>query len=472
MPNFESMARKYRFRVLGKACRDSDINSLLLAHHEDDQAETVLMRMINGHRTTGLLGIKAISEIPECYGMYGVHESGGLHQCAEDAQQCLPRDSTTTIATWENVSKHSPQLPAEAGGIRVYRPLLNFSKARLIATCQTEKTEWFEDATNKDPTLTMRNTIRHMYSSHSMPAALSKPALLALTAKLQENSNRQRDIIKSWLSKCSNCHLDTRTGTLQIRFPDLSKLQESVSTTLPKDSGLIAARLLRHVITLVTPKEHVELSSLHGAVERIFPEFLSHQELPVPPTAVTSCGVLFQPLTATSVEQDLSISAQKCTWLMSCQLYPSCSSMRPSIFFSPTGSTWSPWTLYDGRYWIRIQNLSTETIHVRPFHKDDMTAFRHDIHEKYEAEFRRVLKSAPGSVRWTLPAIALWTGDGNDMILALPSLGLALPKSEELAKWEIRYKKINTADMPVAEIPVIKQSQRKSLGVNGSSLKS
>jgi len=101
-----------------------------------------------------------------------------------------------------------------------------------------------------------------------------------------------------------------------------------------------------------------------------------------------------------------------------------------------------------------------------------MTAFRHDIHEKYGAEFRKVLKSAPGSVRWTLPAIALRTRDGNDIVLALPSLGLALPKSEELAKWEIRYKKINTADLPMAQIPVIKQSQRKSLGVNGSSLKS
>jgi tRNA(Ile)-lysidine synthase TilS/MesJ len=472
MPNFESMARKYRFRVLGKACRDSNINSLLLAHHEDDQAETVLMRMINGHRTTGLLGIKAVSEIPECYGMYGVHESGGLYQCAEEAQLCLPRDSTTTITTWENVAKNSPQLPAETGGIRVYRPLLNFSKARLIATCQAEKTEWFEDATNKDPTLTMRNTIRHMYSSHSMPAALTKPALLALTAKLQEKSNRQIDIIKSWLSKCSNCDLDTRTGTLQIQFPDLKKLQESLSRTLPKDSGLIAARLLRRVIRLVTYKEHIELSSLHGAVERIFPELLPQQESPEAPTAFTICGALFQPLTATSSEQDLSTSTQKRTWLISCQPYPSLSSMRPSAFFSPTGSTWSPWTLYDGRYWIRIQNHGTETIHVRPFHKDDMSDFRHDIDEKYEAKFRRVLKSAPGSVRWTLPAVALRTEDGNEKVLALPSLGLALPKSQELAKWEIRYKKINTAHLPMAEIPVIKHSEPKSLGFIGSSLKS
>jgi tRNA(Ile)-lysidine synthase len=311
-----------------------------------------------------------------------------------------------------------------------------------------------------------------MYSSHSMPAALTKMALLALTAKLQEKSNRQLDIIKSWLSKRSNCHLNTRTGTLQIRFPDLNKLQESLSMTLPKDSGLVAARLLCRVIRLVTPKEHTELSSLHVAVERIFPELLSQQESPVSPTAFTVCGVLFQPLTATSLEKDLSASTQKCTWLISCQLYPSLSSMRPSVFFSPTGGIWSPWTLYDGRYWIRIQNHGTETIHVRPFHKDDMSDFRHDIDEKYEVKLRRVLKSAPGSVRWTLPAIALRTGDGNEKVIALPSLGLTLPKSEELAKWEIRYKKINTADLPMVEIPVIKHSQRKGLGVIGPSVKS
>jgi hypothetical protein len=87
-----------------------------------------------------------------------------------------------------------------------------------------------------------------------------------------------------------------------------------------------------------------------------------------------------------------------------------------------------------------------------------MSEFRHDIGEKYGANFRRVLKRAPGNVRWTLPAIALRTGDGNEKVLALPSLGLALPKSEELAKWEIRYKKINTADLPMAEIPFTKHS--------------
>jgi hypothetical protein len=287
-----------------------------------------------------------------------------------------------------------------------------------------------------------------------MPAALTKPALLALTRKLQEKSNRQLDIIESWLSKCSNCHLDTQTGTLKIQFPDLSKLQQSLSATLPKDSGLIAARLLRRIIRFVTPKEHVELSSLHGAVERIFPELMLDQELLVTPTAFTICGVLFQPLTTTTLEQDLSTLTKKCRWLISSQPYPSFSSKRPSVLFLPTGSTWSSWILYDGRYWIRIRNFSTETIHVRPFQKDDMMDFRDDTNGKYGTQFRRILKRAPGSVRWTLPAIALRRGDGNEKILALPTLGLALPKSEDLMKWEIRYKKINTADLSVTEISV------------------
>jgi len=78
LPNFESLARRYRFRLLGKACSDLGINSLLLAHHEDDQAETIMMRLTYGHGLKGLLGIRNPAGMPECYGLHGVHESGGL----------------------------------------------------------------------------------------------------------------------------------------------------------------------------------------------------------------------------------------------------------------------------------------------------------------------------------------------------------------------------------------------------------
>lgn len=75
LPNFESLARKYRFQAIGKYCQKSDISSILLGHHADDQAETVLMRLAKGARGVGLLGIKPSSPIPECEGIYGVHST-------------------------------------------------------------------------------------------------------------------------------------------------------------------------------------------------------------------------------------------------------------------------------------------------------------------------------------------------------------------------------------------------------------
>ncbi|KXJ86708.1 hypothetical protein Micbo1qcDRAFT_168193, partial [Microdochium bolleyi] len=67
-----------RYRHLGLECAFRGIGSLLVAHHADDQYETVLMRMLSGHPSRGLRGIRPTSEIPECEGLYGAFRSGWL----------------------------------------------------------------------------------------------------------------------------------------------------------------------------------------------------------------------------------------------------------------------------------------------------------------------------------------------------------------------------------------------------------
>lgn len=54
----EAGARVGRYRAFFECMNDGD--TLLLAHHQDDQAETVLMRLING---TGLTGLTAMQEL-------------------------------------------------------------------------------------------------------------------------------------------------------------------------------------------------------------------------------------------------------------------------------------------------------------------------------------------------------------------------------------------------------------------------
>lgn len=68
---FETRARTARYRALARACVRAGVYRLLLAHHADDQAETVMMRLISGSRLDGLAGMKAVATIPESGDVWG-----------------------------------------------------------------------------------------------------------------------------------------------------------------------------------------------------------------------------------------------------------------------------------------------------------------------------------------------------------------------------------------------------------------
>lgn len=54
----EEAARALRYGVFQKLLIDGDCDKVFLAHHEDDQAETVLMRIIRGTGIKGLSGMQ------------------------------------------------------------------------------------------------------------------------------------------------------------------------------------------------------------------------------------------------------------------------------------------------------------------------------------------------------------------------------------------------------------------------------
>jgi tRNA(Ile)-lysidine synthase len=92
----ETAARERRHRWLERARRRVRADLILLAHHADDQAETVLMRALRGSAPAGLAGIR-----PE----------------------------------------HG----------RLVRPLLGASRAELRAHCATRGLTWWDDPANADP---------------------------------------------------------------------------------------------------------------------------------------------------------------------------------------------------------------------------------------------------------------------------------------------------------------------------------
>jgi tRNA(Ile)-lysidine synthase len=96
-------ARVARYRLLAQAARASGATHILTAHTRDDQAETLLMRMLRG---SGIAGLAAMARETE-------HE-----------------------------------------GVWLARPLLDVSKSQLIATLRKAGLEFADDPTNKDTRFT------------------------------------------------------------------------------------------------------------------------------------------------------------------------------------------------------------------------------------------------------------------------------------------------------------------------------
>src|SRR5476651_907650 len=92
-------ARAARYRLLAQAARAAGATHILTALTRDDQAETLLMRMLRG---SGISGLAAMA-----------------------------RES-------------------ERDGVRLARPFLNVSKSRLIATLRKAKLDFADDPTNRD----------------------------------------------------------------------------------------------------------------------------------------------------------------------------------------------------------------------------------------------------------------------------------------------------------------------------------
>jgi tRNA(Ile)-lysidine synthase len=133
-PAAAERARGARYRLLARACREAGCADLAVAHHADDQAETVRMRAEAGSGTRGLGGMAALSYM----------------------------DSA-----------------------RLLRPLLPVPPARLRATLQHAGLDWEEDPTNRD-LRTLRARLRASADPASTAAALHEAALHGAARRQEE----------------------------------------------------------------------------------------------------------------------------------------------------------------------------------------------------------------------------------------------------------------------------------------------
>jgi tRNA(Ile)-lysidine synthase len=97
--DIQAAARTARYRLLEGWCAEAGVFHLLLAHHQDDQAETFLLRLARGSGLDGLAAIAPLAERPGC---------------------------------------------------RLLRPLLTTPHARLVATLEARGQAWLDDPSNRN----------------------------------------------------------------------------------------------------------------------------------------------------------------------------------------------------------------------------------------------------------------------------------------------------------------------------------
>ena len=508
LPNFETQARTLRYQVLGTACRDHGCDYLMVGHHKDDHAETVMMRLASGHSSRGILGIRPHTDLPECWGIHGVHRSGlceakssRLKIIKRELEQTHdPRFTRLRMIKRELEQTHDPRFKSrllddiapkdfifERGGIQLLRPLLTFSKKRLMATCGANAMKWDEDSTNREPWRTPRNAIRELFQSSKLPVALRKDSMLELSNRTRKYIGSQMSIAESELNQCDVSVFDLRSGRLVVRFPNRALPEDGArSHTFKPELRVSTAFLLIELAYAVSPLEDITFGSMKPAVMSISPELFDSDigENPIHhPTSFTTGGVHFQrllwPLSQQRVgsrpsdfrkpnpeterlnpdfvwqltRQPLSNERPSLTIppsRMNSSLLSDSDSIPPNTYPISSTSLWSPWRLWDGRYWIRVLNRSNQHLVVRPLQQSDLRVIDAMIgRDRYKALRKLLAAAAPDKIRWTLPAIAQVDDSQPNLsrVLALPTLGslghltVEDEKGHKSVEWQIRYKK-------------------------------
>lgn len=111
----EAAAREARYHALGELCSEHQIPLLLIGHHQDDQAETLLLQLLRGSGLSGLCGMDLFNYAPKLLG-----------------------------------TNH----------VLLARPLLVQSKQSLLDYAKTHKIDFIEDESNFDRRF-LRNGLRH-----------------------------------------------------------------------------------------------------------------------------------------------------------------------------------------------------------------------------------------------------------------------------------------------------------------------
>ena len=149
--SMEEAARRARYSFLAQAASQLNINLILVAHNADDQAETVLLRLLRGTGPTGLAGMTMLAplpptDLPELFTpartalqigrpLLGVWRHEIETYCTEQGLNPRHDETNAHLDYRRNQLRHEllPQLEAD------YQPQLRLHLTRLAELVQAEQ---------------------------------------------------------------------------------------------------------------------------------------------------------------------------------------------------------------------------------------------------------------------------------------------------------------------------------------------
>lgn len=170
----EASARKGRYLALGRMSAAARVEVVLAAHHQDDQAETLLMQMLRGSGVAGLCGMDRYNLAPMLFG---------------------------------NAS------------LMMMRPLLDASRFELEQFARENQIAYIEDESNEDARY-LRNALRHQVMPVLEQISPGFAARMSRTAMhMQAAQNLAEALAEQDLAHCSS---EGGTDLDVLRVKDLS----------------------------------------------------------------------------------------------------------------------------------------------------------------------------------------------------------------------------------------------------------
>ena len=206
-PTLQEAARALRYAALERLAGALGADRIATAHHADDQAETVLLRLFRGTGPDGL---------------------GGIPERSPDG--------------------------------RIVRPLLRLTRAELEAYARARGLVWREDASNASPRYA-RNRLRQRWLPGLVRAF--NPRLLRAIADLAEAQRRDSEWIRGCVEREAHIRFRCEGEWLRIEAEGWTELPEALARRLAREA-LVRAGAARGV-------ERVHLERMQGLLVNPLP---------------------------------------------------------------------------------------------------------------------------------------------------------------------------------------------------------